>query len=617
MHILLGPAPAADDAAAGHGPGTWRLVRPEAPDDPADGASPVPRRFREVPWEQLGEAVRATLRSLPAEEAGRIRWVLPSCREVMPQLLASGVSPDRCWDLALCQRILTGVASFPDGTLDYTPTVPLDPLQQERPPGRLPAPRADPAQTSLFDAPAAPRGPARPDAAALAAEFRAQEAAVRASPAASRLRLLLAAESQGGLIAQEIEREGLPWDRAVHEALLEDLLGPRPPEGKRPQKMQALAERIAEQWGLPKVNPDSPQELLRAMQSVGITVDSTRKHALLEWAEHGGTQAPRRREMIAPVLEYKGLYRLWTANGWHWLDEWVRDGRFHARYVVGGVVTGRWAAHGGGALQIPHAVRDAVRADPGWVLTVADASQVEPRILAAMAQDRALAVAGQGRDLYEGIARLGERTGSALTERKAAKVALLGAMYGASTGEAGALVPHLRRMFPEAIGLVEQAASVGERGGQVRTWLGRTSPLPDADWSAAVADVSTAAAEARSVRLRRAQGRFTRNFIVQGTAAEWALCWMGEIRRRLRGARTGTPAGPDGAEADDAPGPLRTRLVFFVHDEVVLHGPAEEAPAVRAIVREAAAAAGRLLFGQAPVEFPLTVAQVSSYAEAK
>ena len=57
--------------------------------------------------------------------------------------------------------------------------------------------------------------------------------------------------------------------------------------------------------------------------------------------------------------------------------------------------------------------------------------------------------------------------------------------------------------------------------------------------------------------------------------------------------------------------------MFFVHDEVVLHGPAEEAPAVRAIVREAAAAAGRLLFGQAPVEFPLTVAQVSSYAEAK
>ena len=107
MHILLGPAPAADDAAAGHARDAWRLVRPEAPDDPADGASPVPRRFREVPWEQLGEAVGATLRSLPAEEAARIRWVLPSCREVMPQLLASGVSPDRCWDLTLCQRILT------------------------------------------------------------------------------------------------------------------------------------------------------------------------------------------------------------------------------------------------------------------------------------------------------------------------------------------------------------------------------------------------------------------------------------------------------------------------------------------------------------------------------
>ena len=87
--------------------------------------------------------------------------------------------------------------------------------------------------------------------------------------------------------------------------------------------------------------------------------------------------------------------------------------------------------------------------------------------------------------------------------------------------------------------------------------------------------------------------------MVQGTAAEWALCWMGEIRRRLRAAG------------------MATQLVFFVHDEVVLHGPAEEAEAVRALVADAATAAGRLLFGQAPVDFPLTVASMGSYAEAK
>ena len=48
-------------------------------------------------------------------------------------------------------------------------------------------------------------------------------------------------------------------------------------------------------------------------------------------------------------------------------------------------------------------------------------------------------------------------------------------------------------------------------------------------------------------RLRRDRGRFTRNFVVQGTAAEWALCWMAALRRRLldlpgaEGPRTAAP----------------------------------------------------------------------------
>ena len=62
---------------------------------------------------------------------------------------------------------------------------------------------------------------------------------------------------------------------------------------------------------------------------------------------------------------------------------------------------------------------------------------------------------------------------------------------------------------------------------------------------------------------------------------------------------------------------MRTELVFFVHDEVVLHGPAAEAEAVRTVVAESASAAGRLLFGPAPVDFPLTVSSVGSYADAK
>ena len=99
-------------------------------------------------------------------------------------------------------------------------------------------------------------------------------------------------------------------------------------------------------------------------------------------------------------------------------------------------------------------------------------------------------------------------------------------------------------------------------------------------------------------RYRRAYGRFTRNFVVQGTGAEWALCWIADLRNRL------WRLGEQGA-LDDRP-----HLVFFLHDEVVVHAPEGLADAVAAEVAEAATAAGRLLFRELPVDFPLNVSVV-------
>jgi DNA polymerase-1 len=53
-----------------------------------------------------------------------------------------------------------------------------------------------------------------------------------------------------------------------------------------------------------------------------------------------------------------------------------------------------------------------------------------------------------------------------------------------------------------------------------------------------------------------------------------------------------------------------------VHDEVVVHCPAEQAEAVVAAVRASAVEAGRLLFGDTPVRFPLDVSIVECYADA-
>ncbi|WP_337587554.1 bifunctional 3'-5' exonuclease/DNA polymerase [Crystallibacter crystallopoietes] len=373
----------------------------------------------------------------------------------------------------------------------------------------------------------------------------------------------------------------------MHEEILTRLIGPRPGPGRRPAKLEELAAELHRLLGVPAFNPDSPQELLRALHRTGIEVRSTRS-----WELRG-----QRHPAIGPLLEYKKLARLASANGWSWLDSWAGAGRFRTEYVVGGVVTGRWASRGGGALQIPQQVRDAARADDGCRLVVADASQLEPRVLAALAQDEALAAAAQGKDLYQGIADAGFGG-----DRGKAKVAMLGAMYGATTGESGRLMPQLAKTYPRAIGTVERAARAGEAGQVVSSYLGRSCPPPSENWRRVQLSAS-ADEQRRADAAARSRGRFTRNFIVQSTAAEWALCWLAEVRRRLR--------------ASAAAGTVVGELVFFMHDEVVLHVRQDQADVACALIEQAAAEAIRLMFGRIPVDFPLSIAVVGSYAEAK
>ena len=115
--------------------------------------------------------------------------------------------------------------------------------------------------------------------------------------------------------------------------------------------------------------------------------------------------------------------------------------------------------------------------------------------------------------------------------RQDAKLGLLGAMYGATSGESGRMVAGLTQRYPAAFGLVEEAARAGERGEVVRTLLGRGCPaLGGGSWDESP-DAPPDDLDDRD-RHRRAYGRFTRNFVVQGTAAEWASCWLADLRTR-------------------------------------------------------------------------------------
>ncbi|MFJ4267192.1 bifunctional 3'-5' exonuclease/DNA polymerase [Paenarthrobacter nicotinovorans] len=520
-------------------------------------------------------------------ETQRPRWVWHRAQDWYPGLLDHGIELERCHDLALCGAILAH-SEFTAHT-DYARNAVHLTQDDDTPPRILQPPPASADQGALFEDPT----PSDPKAcmAELKAEFSAQQEALAQvgtdQHRRQRLQLLLAAESACAIIAVEMQHAGVPWREELHQQILADVLGPRPAPGNRPPALEALCTELRTILNSPGLNPDSPQDLMRALHRNGIEVKSTRQWELQE-SKHPAIQ---------PLLAYKKLSRLHTANGWAWLDAWVRDGRFHPEYVVGGVVSGRWASRGGGALQIPRNIRAAVHADPGHKLIVADASQLEPRVLVALAQDTKMAEAARDKDLYAGIAAQGFGG-----DRAKAKVALLGAIYGATTGESGRLMPQLARTYPRAVGYVEQAAREGEAGRTVTTRLGRSSPPPSAGWLRSQQS-TTAEEQRRADNLARSRGRFTRNFVVQGSAAEWAACWLAELRRRLRTMRAeGSPSG---------------ELVFFLHDEVMVHAPDDAVDACIRAIEESAAAAKDLMFGPIPMEFPVSVAVVDSYDKAK
>src|ERR1700689_5105785 len=193
-------------------------------------------------------------------------------------------------------------------------------------------------------------------------------------------------------------------------------------------------------------------------------------------------------------------------------------------------------------------------------------------MLAARGGDRASAEGGASGDLYLALA------GAFGGDRAKAKVALLSAMYGGAGGEAGQLLSVLRKRFPLASQYVEAAARAGQEGHVVRSVLGRTCPPPSAAWRAITEESGDPDGERDpgAGAASRARGRFTRNFVVQASAADWALVLLALLRGRL--ATAGVP---------DA----LAQLVFFQHDEVIVHCPAELADDVVAAIDAAAAEA--------------------------
>ncbi|BFV56913.1 bifunctional 3'-5' exonuclease/DNA polymerase [Kitasatospora sp. CMC57] len=531
------------------------------------------------PPEQVADLAAAVAQR---EAAGPPRWVWAAADSAYAPLLPLRVA--RCHDLRLVEALLLGY----EGAWGEPRSLGAAwaRLRGLPVPADLPEAGGGEDQDSLFAPDRLQLPPGTDQLAAVVAVHAEQLRRIELVGQPGLFRLLAAAESAGALLATEITYDGLPWRTDRHDRLLTDLLGPRPHvPGAQPKLLSELSVELQQALGGRPFNPDSHAQVLKAFADQGIRLSSTRV-----W-ELRGIDHPAARLMI----RYKELSRIHAAHGWAWQDAWARGGRFRPEYVVGGVVSGRWASRGGGALQIPRILRGAVVADPGWALVVADAAQLEPRVLAALSGDAGLARSAAEGDLYAALAATAFQG-----DREKAKLGLLGAMYGQTSGDIGPLLATLRRRYPTAMGYVESAARTGEEGGIVRSRLGRTCPPPSADWLD-LTEAPETAGEAGG-RSARARGRFTRNFVIQASGADWALALLASLRRRLTALSSGTD---------------RPHLVFFQHDEVIVHTPVNLADQVVEAVTAAGEEARRLVFGDTPVRFPLSTAVVDCYADAK
>ncbi|WP_254693433.1 MULTISPECIES: bifunctional 3'-5' exonuclease/DNA polymerase [Streptomyces] len=589
-----------DDRTGGTGDG--HRTR-EAPDRGRWALAPAGgTRVRVCPLDARGRAAGAARTEESAAAAVRARpevarWVWRATPQVQSELLAAGVRVARCYDVETAEALLLGHegrAGDPRSLPAAWARLHGRPVPPDRPPEHL---ESD-VPPSLFETGPVPLPDGVDPLEALLEVYAAQLDRTARAQHPDRMRLLLAGESAGTLVAGEMTRAGLPWSAEIHRELLAELLGERYAGNGLPRRLVELEEEISQAFGPgERVRPDLAAEVLQAFARAGIRLGSTRAWELRK-VDHPA---------VEPLLRYKKLYRLYTAHGWSWLRSWVRDGRFHAAYVPGGAASGRWTTNGGGALQIPKVVRRAVVADPGHLLVVADADQLEPRVLAAVSRDPGLmTAASSGQDLYTVLSQR-----AFAGDRDRAKLAVLGAVYGQTSGDGLRHLAALRKRFPAAVSYVDEAARAGEEGRLVRTHLGRTSPPvgrggeegaeEEAGGTGPEAGTGVSGppegAPGSAAGAARARGRFTRNFVVQGSAADWAVLMLAALRRRLL--------------------PLAAELVFFQHDEVIVHCPAEEAPRVREAIAEAAEEAGVAAFGPTPVRFGFTTAAVECYADAK
>lgn len=247
-------------------------------------------------------------------------------------------------------------------------------------------------------------------------------------------------------------------------------------------------------------------------------------------------------------------------------------GRVHSTFSQTIAATGRLSSNNPNLQNIPirtdlgREIRKAfIPGEEGWVILSADYSQIELRIVAAVAGDEAMTSTFKaGIDIHTGTAaRVFGVDPSAVTRdmRRKAKEVNFGIIYGISAfglanrlgipqGEARDIINRYFTTYPKIKQYMETIVGRAKADGYVETLLGRRRYLPDI--------------RSGNRTVQQMAERMAINSPIQGTAADLIKLAMIDIDRWLKS----TPS-------------LKTRMILQVHDELVFEVPESEVDLVK------------------------------------
>jgi DNA polymerase-1 len=283
--------------------------------------------------------------------------------------------------------------------------------------------------------------------------------------------------------------------------------------------------------------------------------------------------------VVELILEYRELAKLKsTYTDTLLLQVDANTGRVHTSYNQTGSVTGRLASSEPNLQNIPirtelgRQIRRAFISAPGDVLISVDYSQIELRIVAHIAEDRAMLQAFlEDKDIHAATASaiFGVEPEAITPEiRRRAKAVNFGLIYGMSPfgltrstdltlSEAENFVEAYFERFPGVRRYLDQTRLQAAESGYVATLLGRRRYFPQLVQGANVSEMARARAEREAI-----------NAPIQGTAADIIKLAMLNLPDALQQAN------------------LDAKMLLQVHDELVFECPEHEVKPTALLVQQ-------------------------------